>query len=139
MRRPGATSEKEEKRVPSSRRPFSNGRGGPQRGEDEEEEDVYDYPEGDVRGEEVEIVLPTAPRRKPKPIVCHTGASTELYANPRNCRSEHQIGFFPGNFDFGDEKKGYNGNGESMLDQTGGESVSNSNCLPKAPWHACAE
>ena len=34
----------------------------------------------------MEIVLPTAPRRKPKPIVCHTGASTELYANPRNCR-----------------------------------------------------
>ena len=89
MRRPGAASEKEEKRAQTSRRPFSNGRGGPQRGEEEEEEeDVYDDPEGDVRGEEVEIVLPTAPRRKPKPIVCHTGASTELYANPRNCRSK---------------------------------------------------
>ena len=92
MRRPGATtSEKEEKRAPqTSRRPFSNGRGGPQRDEEEEEteEDVYErlFPEGDVRGEEVEIVLPTAPRKKHKPIVCHTGASTELYANPKNCR-----------------------------------------------------
>ena len=85
MRRPGATREKEEgKRAQTSRRPFSNGRGGPQR--DEAEEEAYDEPEGDVRGDEVEIVLPTAPRRKPKPIVCHTGASTELYANPRNCR-----------------------------------------------------
>ena len=93
MRRPGATSsEKEEKRAPqTSRRPFSNGRGGPRRDEEEEketEEDVYErlFPEGDVRGEEVEIVLPTAPRKKHKPIVCHTGASTELYANPKNCR-----------------------------------------------------
>jgi len=52
---------------------------------------VYDEPEGDVRGEEiVEIVLPTAPRRKPKPIVCHTGASTELYANPANCRKYYK-------------------------------------------------
>ena len=81
VRRPGATREKEET-AQTSRRPFSNGRGGPQRDEVELDEE----PEGDVRGDEVEIVLPTAPRRKPKPIVCHTGASTELYANPRNCR-----------------------------------------------------
>jgi len=53
---------------------------------------VYErlFPEGDVRGEEVEIVLPTAPRKKHKPIVCHTGASTELYANPKNCRKYYK-------------------------------------------------
>merc|ERR1712130_479484 len=54
VRRPGTTIEKEEKRAQTSRRPFSNGRGGPQRGEEEEEDvDVYDEPEGDVRGEEI--------------------------------------------------------------------------------------
>ena len=49
----------------------------------------YDEPAGlhGLRGEEVEIVLPTAPvKPRSKPIVCSTGASTELYANPRNCR-----------------------------------------------------
>ena len=59
---------------------------------------MYDEPLGDIRGDEVEIVVPSVPRRKPKPIVCHTGASTELYANPRNCRcpppnSNQQIDF----------------------------------------------
>lgn len=67
----------------NGRRPFTNGRGGPQRNEDEE----LEYAEEDER---FQVVLPetTTPKPRPtsKPIVCHTGSSNELYANPRNCR-----------------------------------------------------
>jgi len=60
--------------VTSGRRPFRNRGGGNQFSEDDEEKlraNIF----------EEEIVKP-----KPKPIKCHTGASNELYANPRNCR-----------------------------------------------------
>ena len=91
-RRNSESDKSRDESVQNGRRPFSNSRGGP-RPEDEEDvggEDFdYDEPAGlhGLRGEEVEIVLPTAPvTARSKPIVCTTGASTELYANPRNCR-----------------------------------------------------
>jgi len=41
----------------------------------------------DLFHEEFEI---TTKKPKSKPIVCHTGASNELYANPRNCRKYYK-------------------------------------------------
>ena len=94
-RRNSESDKSRDEPVQNGRRPFSNSRGGPRPEDEEDEEDVggedfdYDEPAGlhGLRGEEVEIVLPTAPvTARSKPIVCTTGASTELYANPRNCR-----------------------------------------------------
>ena len=88
MRTPSRDSDRDSNRQAerpqqNGRRPFTNGRGGPQRNENEELEPA----EEEAR---VQVVLPetttAAPRPTSKPIVCHTGSSNELYANPRNCR-----------------------------------------------------
>lgn len=88
------------------RRTFSNGRGGPVPededdgvrreqflSEAEEEDDVRIRLFGEEEEEEfVQVVLPVTVRPKPtsKPVVCHTGSSNELYANPRNCRKYYK-------------------------------------------------
>jgi len=104
----------EEVKVFDEVRPFSNGRGGNQfegsrpfsnRGggfKDETEyiEESFFSSKGDgsqlddierirenLFPEEVEI---TTKKPKSKPIKCHTGASNELYANPRNCRKYYK-------------------------------------------------
>jgi len=61
-------------------RPFSNGGGG-EKSSDEERlrEEFFSEPE--------EI---TTKKPKSKLIKCHTGASNELYANPRNCRKYYK-------------------------------------------------
>lgn len=83
---------------PPSRRPFSNGRGGPVRNEEDEEDDARKQFFADDEYDEEEALrkqffsdeeeTATTPKPKPtsKPIVCTTGASNELYANPRSCR-----------------------------------------------------
>ena len=104
----------EEVKVSDEVRPFSNGRGGNQfegsrpfsnRGggfrdhtEYGEESFFTSHVEGDqlddieriredLFPEEIEI---TTKKPKSKPIKCHTGASNELYANPRNCRKYYK-------------------------------------------------
>jgi len=104
----------EEVKVSDEVRPFSNGRGGNQfegsrpfsnRGGgfrddteyveesfftsqvDGDQLDDIERIREDLFPEEVEI---TTKKPKSKPIKCHTGASNELYANPRNCRKYYK-------------------------------------------------
>jgi len=82
-------------------RPFSNGRGGDQFTSDTSS--IRDHiPEKQDEEDDIvsrlrqELLLPRSspttekPRPKAKPIKCHTGASNELYANPRNCRKYYK-------------------------------------------------
>lgn len=80
-------------------RPFSNGGGGSRNDEEDFEDRHFSNRGGgtsfddeerlrqDLFQEEEEI---TTKKPKSKLIKCHTGASNELYANPRNCRKYYK-------------------------------------------------
>ena len=82
-------------------RPFSNRGGGPRdetefleessfiNRDDTSNLDDKERIREDLFSEEAEIPI-TTKKPKSKPIKCHTGASNELYANPRNCRKYYK-------------------------------------------------